>query len=73
MRQEISEALLSMVQEELTSCLFHNPNKPPLEVLVLVQNQFEKQMNSLPNWFKTKPGFSETNSPLVTPIQLKTM
>ena len=27
-----------------------------------VQNEFEKQMNSLPNWFKTKPSFSETNS-----------
>ena len=31
----------------------------------LIQNQFEKQMNSLPNYFITKPSFRETNSPLV--------
>ena len=32
----------------------------------LVQNQFEKQMNNLPNWFKTNPSFSETKSPYVS-------
>lgn len=28
-----------------------------------VQNQYEKQMNCLPDWFKTKLIFSETNMP----------
>ena len=30
----------------------------------LVQNQFEKQLNNFQKWFKTKPSFRETNSPI---------
>ena len=54
MRQGISEPLLSVVQEELTFRLFHNPDKPPSEVLWLVnQTRFSLSENKP----KTGSGF----------------